>query len=93
LAKIDNIDLIVFTGGFSANKIFKEKIEEYKKGHNSEIIFMKEPQISVMKGAALFALKPNHIIKRIIPITIGITSYELKNSNEACDYEYLYRWK
>jgi len=89
LAKIDHIDLIVFTGGFTANKIFKEKIKEYKKGHNSEIIFMKEPQTAVMKGAALFTLKPNHIIKRIIPITIGITSYELKNSNEACDYEYI----
>ena len=89
LAKIDHIDLIVFTGGFSANKIFKEKIEEYKKGHNSEIIFMKEPKIEVMKGAALFALRPNHIIKRIIPITIGVTSYELKNTNEACNYEYI----
>ena len=89
LAKIDHIDLIVFTGGFSANKIFKEKIEEYKKGHNSEIIFMKEPKIEVMKGAALFALRPNHIIKRIIPITIGVTSYELKNTNEACNYGYI----
>ena len=89
LAKIDHIDLIVFTGGFSANKIFKEKIEEYKKGHNSEIIFMKEPKIEVMKGAALFALRPNHIIKRIIPITIGVTSYELENTNEACNYEYI----
>ena len=89
LAKIDHIDLIVFTGGFSANKIFKEKIEEYKKGHNSEIIFMKDTKIEVMKGAALFALRPNHIIKRIIPITIGVTSYELKNTNEACNYEYI----
>ena len=85
LAKLDHIDLIVFTGGFSTNKIFREKIEEYKKGHNSEIIFMEEPQMTVMKGAALFGLKPTQILKRIIPITIGIASYEKKNPNETCD--------
>ena len=85
LAKLDHIDLIVFTGGFSTNKIFREKIEEYKKGHNSEIIFMEEPQMTVMKGAALFGLKPTHILKRIIPITIGIASYETKKQNETCD--------
>ena len=88
LSKIDHIDLIVFTGGFSTNKIFREKIEEYKKGHNSEIIFMKEPQLTVMKGAALFGLNPSQIIKRIIPITIGIGSYEKINKNEPCDDEY-----
>ena len=85
LAKLDHIDLIVFTGGFSTNKIFREKIQEYKKGHNSEIIFMEEPQMTVMKGAALFGLKPTHILKRIIPITIGIASYETKKQNETCD--------
>ena len=85
LAKLDHIDLIVFTGGFSTNKIFREKIQEYKKGHNSEIIFMEEPQMTVMKGAALFGLKPTQILKRIIPITIGIASYEKKNPNETCD--------
>ena len=87
LAKLDHIDLIVFTGGFSTNKIFREKIEEYKKGHNSEIIFMEEPQMTVMKGAALFGLKPTQILKRIIPITIGIASYETKKQNETCDNE------
>ena len=85
LAKLDHIDLIVFTGGFSTNKIFREKIQEYKKGHNSEIIFMEEPQMTVMKGAALFGLKPTQILKRIIPITIGIASYETKKQNETCD--------
>ena len=85
LAKLDHIDLIVFTGGFSTNKIFREKIQEYKKGHNSEIIFMSEPQTTVMKGAALFGLKPTQILKRIIPITIGIASYETKKQNETCD--------
>ena len=89
LSKLIHIDLIVFTGGFSNNNIFRERIEEYKKGHNFEIIFMKEPQLSVMKGAALFGLNPNQILKRIIPITLGVISYEKINPNEICDDEYL----
>ena len=89
LAKLDHIDLIVFTGGFSTNKIFREKIQEYKKGHNSEIIFMEEPQMTVMKGAALFGLKPTQILKRIIPITIGIASYETKF--DICKKKRIYR--
>jgi hypothetical protein len=79
----------VFTGGFINNNIFRERIKEYKKGHNSEIIFMKEPQLSVMKGAALFGLNPSQILKRIIPITLGVISYEKINPNEICDDEYL----
>jgi len=41
--------------------------------------------MTVMKGAALFGLKPTQILKRIIPITIGIASYETKKQNETCD--------
>ena len=50
---------------------------------------MKEPQLSVMKGAALFGLYPSKILKRIIPITLGVISYEKINPNEICDDEYL----
>ena len=51
----------------------KEFLEEI-----SAVAFMKEPQESVMKGAALFGLKPTQIVRRIIPVTIGIESYEKK---------------
>ena len=88
LSKLINIDLIIFTGGFINNKIFKERINEYKKSHKPEIIFMKEPQLTIMKGAALFGLNQNKKIKRIIPITLGVISYET-NLNEICDDEYL----
>ena len=89
LSKLINIDLIIFTGGFINNKIFKERINEYKKGHKPGIIFMKEPQLTVMKGAALFGLNQNKKIKRIIPLTLGVISYEKINLNEICDDEYL----
>ena len=91
LSRIDSIDLIAFTGDFINIKIFREKIEEYKKGHNSKIVFMEEPQITVIKGAALFGLSPIKISKSIIPITIGIDSYEKKKPNEICDEEYFYK--
>ena len=62
----------------------KEFLEEI-----SAVAFMKEPQESVMKGAALFGLKPTQIVRRIIPVTIGIESYEKKESEDSiCEGEY-----
>ena len=54
---------------------------------------MKDPQKTVQKGAALFGLNSIQIIQRIIPITIGIESYEIKNTNTSeeeniCENEY-----
>ena len=82
LSQLIHIDLIVFTGGFINNKIFRQRIKEYKQNHKSEIILIKEPQIAVMKGAVLFGLNQIKIMKRIIPITLGVTSYEKINSND-----------
>ena len=91
LSKVGSVDLIVFTGGFSNNVIFKKCIEQYQQGNYAEVAFMKEPQSSVMKGAALFGLKPTQIIRRIVPITIWIESYEKKEEKEddKCDHEYI----
>ena len=80
--KIGYIDLIVFTGGLTKNRIFRKDLEEYKEDGFAEIAFMKEPEKVIMKGAALFGLKPNKILKRIIPITIGVCSYEKKESDK-----------
>ena len=89
LIKIQSTDLIIFTGGFSYNKIFREKMKEFLE-EISAVAFMKEPQESVMKGAALFGLKPIQIISRIIPVTIGIESYEKKCSEDKiCEGEYI----
>ena len=89
LVKMKSTDLIIFTGGFSYNEIFREKMKEFLE-EISAVAFMKEPQESVMKGAALFGLKPTQIVRRIIPVTIGIESYEKKESEDSvCEGEYI----
>ena len=93
LSKIGEVDLIIYTGGFSNNKIFQKIIEKHKKGDIAEAFFLKDPQKTVQKGAALFGLNSIQIIQRIIPITIGIESYEIKNKNTSeeeniCENEY-----
>ena len=86
LAKIGSVDLIVFTGGFSNNIIFRNYIKKNSEGNLAEIAFLENPQMSVMKGAALFGLNPSQIIKRIIPITIGVYSTREKKDNEDTCY-------
>ena len=66
-------DLIILTGGFSTNKILKKKIDSYLKDNTRERIYLDNPEKTVMRGAALFGKKPNQIIKRIMPVTIGIS--------------------
>ena len=90
ISKIGSVDLIIFTGGFSNNVIFRNYIKKYKEGSFAEIAFLKEPQKTVMKGAALFGLNPTQIIRRIIPITIGVDStYEKKENEEVCNGIYV----
>ena len=80
------MDLIVFTGGFSNNIIFRNYIKKNSEGNLAENAFLENPQMSVMKGAALFRLNPSQIIKRIIPITIGVYSTREKKDNEDTCY-------
>ena len=70
------INLIIITGGFSNNQILKDKINSYLKSTQKEKVFLQNPEKTVMKGAALFGIKPNQIIKRIMPVTIGISINE-----------------
>ena len=51
---------------FTDGNIFGKYLEEYKEGGVAEIAYMKEPQKTVMNGAALYGLYPTQIIKRII---------------------------
>ena len=88
LRKIGSVNLTVFTGGFSQNKIFRDYMNRKKGENNDEIVFLKEPQMAVMKGAALFDLKRSQIVRRIIPITIGVDSYVEKQDDKKCNDEY-----
>ena len=68
----EQINLIIMTGGFSNNIILREKINKYLKTSHKVKIFLDEPEKTVMKGSALFGIKPNQILKRIMPVSIGI---------------------
>ena len=72
LESAEQINLIILTGGFSKNIILREKINNYLKSSFKKKIFLDEPEKTVMKGAALFGIKPNQIIKRIMPVSIGV---------------------
>ena len=67
------IDQIIITGGFSNCNILKYKI--INSFRQTVITQLNNPERSIVKGAALFGLKPNQIISRISPYTIGLDSY------------------
>ena len=81
-------DAIFLTGGFSSNLIFQDKIKKFFDGSNSEVLFLKDPQETVMRGASIFGLNPTVIKKRIIPITIAVESYEIIEDNQPCIDKY-----
>ena len=69
----EDINYIILTGGFSNNNILRKKIKNSLENSTSDLIFLKEPEKTVMKGAALYGIKPNQIKKRIMPISVGIS--------------------
>ena len=71
----EKIRLILFTGGFSSSKILQNSI---KNAFNKSYIiyFSKNPNETIMKGAAIYGLKPNSILFRVSPVTIGIGIYK-----------------
>ena len=81
----ENIDLIVLTGGFSNCKIFEKKIRNNFIGSLKQLVFLKSPQETVMKGAAIFGLFPNQILYRISPVIVAVNNYEYAKENDECE--------
>ena len=81
----ENIDLIVLTGGFSSCKIFEKKIRNNFKGSLKQLVFLKSPQETVMRGAAIFGLFPNQILYRISPVLVAVNNYEYDKENDECE--------
>ena len=75
-SKID-FNYVVITGGFSQNKILEKRLNDSLKSQ-VDLIFLSEPEKTVMKGAAIYGIMPNQIIKRIMPISLGISLDENK---------------
>ena len=78
------IKTVIITGGFSNCKILRQKIEEKFDGPK-KLLFLNYPQNTVAKGAAIFGLKPNQILKRKSPITIGVESFDYLNEHQECE--------
>ena len=45
------------------------------------------PERSIARGAALYALKPNQIISRVAPYSIGLNTYDFQRSGTECKRE------
>ena len=71
------ISNIMFTGGFSKNKIFEKEIERYL--NNIPINYLTSFENTISKGAVIYGINPNKIKSRICKQTIGIRN---KKSNK-----------
>lgn len=80
--KKEKIELIYITGGFASSKMFQNELNEhFNKAHF--VLFDKNPSETVMKGAAIYGLRPNQILYRVSPVTIGIGIYIYFEDNEG----------
>ena len=68
--KVDNIESIVYVGGYCSNEILFQRIKnEFKELINN--LKPTRPEIAVIKGAVLFGLNSDIISVRKAPYTIG----------------------
>ena len=81
IKEFPKIDLIVLTGGFAKCILLKEEIKRNFEHPYKELI---DPEISIMKGAALYGIKPNQIVSRKSPYTIGTNKYIEKERGKEC---------
>lgn len=58
------IDLLVLTGGFAKWNLLKEELKNNFNYPYKELI---DPEVSIMKGAAIYGIKPNQIVSRKAP--------------------------
>ena len=75
------IDLFVLTGGFAKCVLLKDEIRRNFNYPYKELI---DPEISVMRGAALYGIKPSKIISRKSPYTIGTSKYTKQKIGKEC---------
>ena len=76
-----NIDLFVLTGGFAKCVLLKEEIKRNFNYTYKELI---DPEISIMRGAALYGIKPTKIVSRKSPYTIGTAVYTKRKEGTEC---------
>ena len=80
-------NLLFLAGGFSNSQILRDKIKKNFHGKNIKIEFLKSPQETVMREAAIYGVAPNQILYRVSPVSIMTDNYENKKENEKCEFE------
>ena len=75
------IDLLVLTGGFTKCNLLKEELKNNFNYPYKELI---DPEVSIMKGAAIYGIKPNQIVSRKAPYTIGTKVYSTRKEGTEC---------
>ena len=88
--KNENIQNIIMTGGFSQCLILRNNFTNIWEEEEKSAItlkFLKNPKDSVAKGAAIFGLRPNQILKIKCPITVGILikKIDFNEKDEDCE--------
>ena len=78
---------IVLTGGFSECKKLEEKLKEImiKKKTIKKIVFLTQPQETVAKGAAIYGVRPNQILKVRCPFTVVIETLYFSDNDSDKD--------
>ena len=84
------IDLFVLTGGFAKCVLLKQELKRFFNDTYKEkqIIYtykeLIDPEVSIMKGPALYGVKPSQIISRKSPYTIGTSVYSIRKEGTEC---------
>ena len=84
------IDLFVLTGGFAKCVLLKQELKRFfddiykEKQINYTYKELIDPEVSIMKGAALYGVKPSQIISRKSPYTIGTSGYTIRKEGTEC---------
>ena len=59
LSKIGEVDLIIYTGGFSNNELFQKIIEKYKEGNRAKTFFFERSSKNCPKRCGIIWVKLN----------------------------------
>ncbi|KRX06778.1 hypothetical protein PPERSA_09180 [Pseudocohnilembus persalinus] len=74
----NKIDFIFMVGGFSESPFLKNEIVSKFESKTLQVLVPRRPQVSVIRGAAMYGLNPRTISSRIAKKTYGInTKYQI----------------
>lgn len=84
------LDYIILSGGFCRNKLLVQRIfQEFGSKMNIKIILQRDPDLLIVKGAALYGSKPNAVFKvRKAKYTYGVRYDEVYHEANKVHQQY-----